>query len=140
MPSRPTARRSSCAKKGRPMSSPGSDYRDRVAEALRAAAEYSIVGEWICCDPINPDHELCVKGDIARQMLRAVLADDEEVLFVPSKVVDVVLAVPNPELERLREENAKLLYAADPARVEAAARLVDGLTRAARTQRDDARA
>jgi len=56
------------------------------------------------------------------------------------ELVDAVLGVPNPELERLREENAKLLYAADPARVEAAARLVNGLTRAARTQRDDARA
>ncbi|MEU4578965.1 hypothetical protein [Nonomuraea sp. NPDC023979] len=82
------------------MPSPGSDYRRRIAEAIRAAADCPIVAEWICCDPVNPDHDLCVKGDIARQMLRAVLADDEEKLYLPSGIVDAVLAVRDEELER----------------------------------------
>jgi hypothetical protein len=78
------------------------DLRHRYAEAIRTAADFSIVGEWICCNPVNPEHDLCVKGDIARQMLAAVLADDPERLFVPSKLVDAVMAVRDEELERLR--------------------------------------
>lgn len=80
------------------------DLRHRYAEALATAADFSIIGEWICCEPINLDHDLCVKGDIARQMLRAVLADDPDRLFVPSGLVGAVMAVRDEELERLRAE------------------------------------
>jgi hypothetical protein len=78
------------------------DLRQRIAEAIRGAADYPIVAEWICCDPVKPDHDLCVQGDAARKMLRAVLADDPEVLFLPSGVVDAVMAVRDEELERLK--------------------------------------
>ncbi|MER6942511.1 hypothetical protein ABT294_00685 [Nonomuraea sp. NPDC000554] len=83
------------------------DLRHRYAEAIRTAADFSIVGEWICCEPVNPEHDLCVKGDIARQMLAAVLADDCETLFVPSKLVDAVKAVRDEELQALRERAEK---------------------------------
>ncbi|MFC4006615.1 hypothetical protein ACFOY2_05245 [Nonomuraea purpurea] len=78
------------------------DLRQRYADAIRSAADQSIVGEWVCCDPVNPDHDLCVKGDIARQMLRAVLTDDPEKLFVPSSILDAVMAVRDEELAELR--------------------------------------
>ncbi|MEU6725509.1 hypothetical protein ABZ917_17520 [Nonomuraea wenchangensis] len=89
------------------------DLRKRYAEAIRAAAEYAILGEWICCDPVNPEHDLCVKGDIARQMLRAVLADDPEALFVPSGVLDALMAVRDEELSELREQVAFQKHRAD---------------------------
>ncbi|MFF0864185.1 hypothetical protein ACFYUV_20670 [Nonomuraea sp. NPDC003560] len=98
------------------------DLRRRYAEAIRSAADFSIMGEWICCDPINPDHELCVQGGIARQMLAAVLTDDPERLFVPSKLVNAVMAVRDEGMESLRE------LAADYARI--VSRLQDAADRA----------
>ncbi|WP_214322070.1 hypothetical protein [Nonomuraea sediminis] len=73
--------------------------RRQYAAAIREAADYSIVGEWICCDPVNPDHELCFKADIARQMLAAVLADDPDRLFVPSRLADAVMAINDQYLQ-----------------------------------------
>ncbi|MEV7034568.1 hypothetical protein AB0N99_30605 [Streptomyces sp. NPDC093272] len=52
--------------------------RAAVSAALWAAAEHHTIAEWICCDPITPDHDLCVKGDATLHMLRALLVDDPE--------------------------------------------------------------
>ncbi|MBD3004817.1 hypothetical protein [Streptomyces sp. 5-10] len=41
----------------------------RIGEMLRQAAEERIIAEWICCDPIDPHHQLCVQGAAALRMI-----------------------------------------------------------------------
>ncbi|MFG3170610.1 hypothetical protein [Streptomyces sp. NPDC048200] len=67
---------------------------DRAALSARlwAVAEHNIVAEWICCEPINPDHELCVQGDATRRMVKALLVDDPEAIR-PAPLLDTVVAV-----------------------------------------------
>lgn len=77
------------------------DLRRRYAEALWKAAEYAIVAEWICCDPVRLDHDLCQTGDAVRQVIRSLIFNDrfaEQYLLLP----DAVLAVRDTELEQLR--------------------------------------
>ncbi|MEU4576649.1 hypothetical protein [Nonomuraea sp. NPDC023979] len=54
--------------------------------------------------------------------------------------LDLVIAVRDEELERLREENAALLIGANPSKIAAGKRIVDSLTKLVRIERDDARA
>jgi hypothetical protein len=71
---------------------------DRAALSARlwAVAEHRIVAEWICCEPINPKHDLCVQGDATLRMVKALLVDDPEAIR-PAPLLDAVLAVlPEP--------------------------------------------
>lgn len=82
---------------------PVGQLRPRLAAKLREVIDRQLIGEWICCDPVNWKHKLCRHGDDARQALVPVLADDPE--WPPSRlVVDALLAELSPVLEQLRAE------------------------------------
>ncbi len=76
--------------------SPGLDpeaFRALVsAEVLHVAIERT-TREWICCNPVNPDHELCVKGEATVNMLTALLTDDDAVFPSRSDVLDVIMGL-----------------------------------------------
>lgn len=81
-----------------------SDLRAKIAEALRATFDREAIGEWICCDPINPNHILCQQGDTTRTMARALLADDPDAFPERSRVVDAVMGVVEARLNELEAE------------------------------------
>lgn len=64
--------------------------RAAASAALWAAAEHHTVAEWICCDPIDPAHALCVQGGAALRMLKALLVDDPEA-WKPAPLLDEVM-------------------------------------------------
>lgn len=81
--------------------------RDRIAPILRDAIDRQLIAEWICCNPVNREHELCSYGDDAREALGPVLADDPG--FPPSRLVmDAVMAVVGPVLADRDDEIARL--------------------------------
>lgn len=61
--------------------------RDRIAAALWQTVEHDIVAEWICCEPIDPSHTLCVQGGAAMRMIKSLIFDGDRTL------ADVALAV-----------------------------------------------
>jgi hypothetical protein len=76
--------------------SPAPADQTAISARLWAVAEHNIIAEWICCEPINPEHDLCVQGDATRQMVKALLVDDPEAAR-PAPLLDAVLAVlPEP--------------------------------------------
>jgi hypothetical protein len=86
--------------------SPAPADRAALSARLWAVAEHNIIAEWICCEPINPEHDLCVQGDATRQMVKALLVDDPEAAR-PAPLLNAVLAVlPEPTgqaaIERVR--------------------------------------
>jgi hypothetical protein len=78
--------------------------RTRIADALRESIDTQIVAEWVCCDPVRPDHALCTAADQARRMVAGLLADDPDRHPERSPVLDAVLGVVGPEVQYLREE------------------------------------
>ncbi|MFM9589840.1 hypothetical protein ACKI1J_15045 [Streptomyces scabiei] len=82
--------------------------RAAVSAALWQTAEHHTIAEWICCDPINPSHGLCVQGGMALRMLRALLVDDPEAAGT-APLLDAVLAVLPDQTDRA----AVLLEVAD---------------------------
>jgi hypothetical protein len=80
---------------------------DRAALSARlwAVAEHNIIAEWICCEPINPKHELCVQGDATLRMVKALLVDDPEAIR-PAPLLDAVLAVLPAPADRAAEWRA----------------------------------
>jgi hypothetical protein len=91
---------------------------DRAALSARlwAVAEHNIIAEWICCEPINPKHELCVQGDATLRMVKALLVDDPEAIR-PAPLLDAVLAVLPPPANRaavLREAADELAAPYEP--------------------------
>lgn len=82
---------------------------DRAALSARlwAIAEHHIVAEWICCEPINPEHDLCVQGDATRQMVKALLVDDPEAIR-PAPLLDAVLPVLPANWNALVRETGRL--------------------------------
>jgi hypothetical protein len=69
--------------------------RAAVSAALWTAAEHHTVAEWICCDPIDPTHALCVQGGAALRMLKALLVDDPEA-WKPAPLLDEVMRLVPP--------------------------------------------
>lgn len=67
------------------------EARKRLAESLRSNIAYWLVGEWICCEPVNPLHHLCVFGNAARQMMEDLLADDVENFPATSPILDAAI-------------------------------------------------
>ncbi len=71
-----------------------SALRERVGAALRKAVDYQIIAEWICCDPVRPDHDMCSRADAMREAMRQLLTDDPDpdgLLDLNSKVLDAVM-------------------------------------------------
>jgi predicted RNase H-like HicB family nuclease len=65
--------------------------RRLISERLLKVATQRVEREWICCDPVDPSHELCVQGDAALRMLTALLTDDETVFPPTSDFLDEVI-------------------------------------------------
>ena len=74
---------------------PSHTDRGAVSATLWATAEHHTVAEWICCDPINPDHALCAQGGAALRMLQALLVDDPEA-WKPAPLLDEVMRLLPP--------------------------------------------
>jgi hypothetical protein len=81
--------------------------REQYAAALWEAAEHNIIAEWICCEPLDPSHELCAQGYAAMRMIRALIIDDPEA-YKPAPLADAVMAVRDTELQQARETNQRL--------------------------------
>lgn len=67
------------------------EMRKRLAESLRTTIAYELTAEWICCEPVNPLHHLCVIGNFAKSMMEDLLADDVELYPETSKVLDAAV-------------------------------------------------
>lgn len=67
------------------------ELRAHVSRRLVELAQYRCVAEWICCDPVDPTHLLCVQGNAARTMMTALLTDDETVFPPKSELLDEVM-------------------------------------------------
>ncbi|HEY9408464.1 MAG TPA: hypothetical protein VIP77_02690 [Jiangellaceae bacterium] len=74
---------------------PTTTDRAAVSAKLWAIAEHHIVAEWICCEPLDPKHDLCAKGYAALGMAKTLLVDSdpEEAWNPAAPVLDAVLAV-----------------------------------------------
>lgn len=66
--------------------------RAAVSANLWAVAEHHVIAEWICCEPVKPQHDLCVQGDAALRMVKSLLVDDPKAAR-PAPLLDAVLAV-----------------------------------------------
>lgn len=66
-------------------------YRKLVAARLLAVATERVTREWICCDPVNDQHDLCVDGRNTITMLRTLLTDDETAFPPRSDLLDEVM-------------------------------------------------
>lgn len=67
------------------------ELRAHVSRRLVALAAERCVAEWICCDPIDPTHLLCVQGNAARTMITGLLTDDDTVFPPTSELLDEVM-------------------------------------------------
>lgn len=65
--------------------------RDQVSQKLWEVAEHTIITEWICCEPIDPNHSLCVQGDATLTMVKALLIDDPQASRTAAPLLDVVM-------------------------------------------------
>ena len=85
-----------------PLTDDLSALREQVADALRGAFDTAITAEWICCDPVRTDHDLCSRADIMRKAVRGLLTDDPDydIPLMRSAVLDAVMDVIRPVLER----------------------------------------
>jgi hypothetical protein len=83
--------------------------RAALSAKLWQIAEHHIVAEWICCEPLNPKHDLCAKGYAALGMAKTLLVDSDpkEAWNPNAPLLDAILAMlPAPDrqtaLERVR--------------------------------------
>lgn len=67
------------------------ELRAHVSRRLVELAQQRVVAEWICCDPIDHTHALCVQGDATRRMMTALLTDDDTVFPPTSELLDEVM-------------------------------------------------
>lgn len=65
--------------------------RAHASQRLLAVGVERIEREWICCDPIDPSHSLCVQGAATRKMFTALMTDDETVFPATSDVLNEVM-------------------------------------------------
>lgn len=72
--------------------------RAALSAKLWEIAEHHIVAEWVCCEPLEPRHDLCAKGYAALSMVKTLLVDgDPEKAWNPAAplldaVVDLMTA------------------------------------------------
>lgn len=87
---------------------------DRAALSARLwkIAEHHIVAEWICCEPLQPGHDLCAQGYTALGMVKTLLVDgDPEKAWNPSApLLDAVLGLPAPADRAAEERLARVLH------------------------------
>jgi hypothetical protein len=91
--------------------SPPAVDRAALSAKLWAVAERHIVAEWICCEPLEPRHDLCAKGYAALSMAKTLLVDGdpEEVWNPAAPLLDAVIDLLPAPVDRatvLREEAA----------------------------------
>lgn len=65
--------------------------RALVSQCVLARAVERVEREWICCDPVDESHKLCVQGRATINMLEALLTDDENAFPSRSDVLDVIM-------------------------------------------------
>jgi|tagenome__1003787_1003787.scaffolds.fasta_scaffold20983200_7 hypothetical protein len=67
--------------------------RAALSAKLWEIAEHHIIAEWICCEPLEPRHDLCAKGYAALSMAKTLLVDGdpEEVWNPAAPLLDAVI-------------------------------------------------
>jgi hypothetical protein len=84
--------------------------REEVSALLREAVEHHIIAEWICCEPVDPKHHLCVQGFSALGMAVSLVADaDPEEAWNPeAPLLSLVLKLmddrAHAEADKIRKE------------------------------------
>jgi hypothetical protein len=93
--------------------------REQLSARLWEVAEDRIVAEWICCEPLDPSHDLCAKGYATLEMVKTLLVDDPEAWNPNAPLLDAILAVLPPPTDRAaaltEAERTMLAYALDQA-------------------------
>lgn len=64
--------------------------RDNVSERLWRVAEHDITAEMICCDPLEPGHDLCARGYTALEVTKELFVDNPDA-WKPAPVLDAVM-------------------------------------------------
>lgn len=120
----------------------GADLRQRVAEAIAEKFTYPVHR----CDR-DGENERVENAEPADRIdqtpyVMGTAGDGCRSFWTPTcaELAEVVAAVRDEEMYRLRQETASLFIGADPSRVAAGKRIVDSLTRLVGIERDDARA
>lgn len=67
--------------------------RAALSAKLWEIAEHHIIAEWICCEPLEPRHDLCAKGYAALGMAKTLLVDSPEAWNPNAPLLDAVLAM-----------------------------------------------
>jgi hypothetical protein len=67
--------------------------RAALSAKLWEIAEHHIVAEWICCEPLDPKHDLCAKGYAVLSMVKTLVVDSPEAWNLNAPLLDAVLAV-----------------------------------------------
>lgn len=66
--------------------------RAALSAKLWEIAEHHIVAEWICCEPLEPKHDLCAKGYAALGMAKTLLVDSPEAWNPEAPLLNAVIA------------------------------------------------
>lgn len=76
--------------------------RAALSAKLWQIAEHHIVAEWICCEPLEPRHDLCTQGYAALGMAKTLLVDSDpkEAWNPAAPLLDAIIG----DLEQLRRE------------------------------------
>jgi len=64
--------------------------RAEVGRSLWQVAEHNITAEMICCDPLEPGHDLCARGYTALDVTRELFIDNPDA-HKPSPLLDAVM-------------------------------------------------
>jgi hypothetical protein len=64
--------------------------RDDVSRRLWQVAEHDITAEMICCDPLEPDHDLCARGYTALDVAKELFVDNPD-SYKTAPVLDAVM-------------------------------------------------
>lgn len=69
------------------------DRRAEISAKLWEIAKQTITAEWICCQPVNPDHRPCTQGDVALSMVKVLLVDSPEAWNPAAPLLDAVMGL-----------------------------------------------
>lgn len=77
------------------------ERRAEISKKLWEVAQQHIAAEWICCDPVNLNHTLCVQGNATMIMVKALLVDSPDAWNPAAPLLDAIMGL----LPELAEED-----------------------------------
>lgn len=85
------------------------DRRAAISAKLWEIAKQHIIAEWICCEPLEPDHTLCAKGCAALGMVKTLLVDSPEAWNPAAPLLDAIMGM-LPETDNVQDTLPEWLY------------------------------